>query len=62
MNKIIITFAAAIIFMTGCTSTVVLGPKANPPALSVTGTCKDGVNVVLPFVRVSTKPELDVKK
>ena len=56
IKKIVITiFATAAFLSVGCKATATVGKTANPPWVGASAS-KDGVSVVLPFVKAEVVP------
>ena len=61
MKKLAIIAAAAFV-LTGCTSTLTVGPNANKGGLLNADASTDGVSVTVPWVKASVNNELDSLK
>jgi len=62
MKTLIATSAVAILFFTGCSSTVSVGPNANKSSLLGASANTDGVSVTVPWVKATVNNELDSLK
>jgi hypothetical protein len=59
---IILTLTTFVVAMSGCTSTVTLGPKANESAVIGVTAGTDGASLTLPLVRGEVSPTTTTKK
>ena len=56
MKTLVTLIAAITLFVTGCTSTVTLGPKANSTDVVGATAGKEGASLTLPFVKGEVTP------
>ena len=55
MNKLVLLIAVTLFVVSGCTSTVTLGPQANKDAVVGASLNTDGVGVTLPLISAEAK-------
>lgn len=60
--KTVILSAIGILFLTGCSSTVTVGPNANKSAMLGVNASTDGASVTVPWVKASVDNQLDSLK
>ena len=63
MKTLIATSAVAVLFFTGCSSTMTVGPNANKDSLLGASANTDGVSVTAPWIKATVDNDLDkIKK
>ena len=60
--KTLIVLAVGALFLTGCSSTLTVGPKANESSYLGADASTKGASVTVPFVKASVKAEASDKK
>ncbi len=56
MKTLVTLIAATVLFVTGCTSTVTLGPKANADTVLGATAGTDGASLTLPLIKGEVQP------
>lgn len=62
MKTLIATSAIGILILTGCSSTMTVGPNANKNGMLGVNASTDGVSVTVPWVKASVENQLDSLK